>query len=61
MSQPKRIPAPTRIPPLGQIKQIPVPSYYQGHPERIRDFLDGFQAAYELALAIQNGEVPTNS
>lgn len=46
------------IPPLSEIGQIPVPAYYRGHNERIRDFLDGFQTAWELALSIQQDESP---
>lgn len=49
---------PRPIPPLNGLKQIPVPAYYQGHNERIRDFLDGFQTAWELAVSIQNDESP---
>lgn len=46
------------IPPLNEIKQIPVPAYYRGHNDRLRDYLDGFQSAWELALAYQNDASP---
>lgn len=50
-----------RIPPLSEIKQIPMPVEYRGHPERMRDFLDGFQTAYEMALMFQGDESPDDT
>lgn len=50
-----------RIPPFSEIKQIPMPVEYRGHPERMRDFLDGFQTAYEMALMFQGDESPDDT
>lgn len=49
---------PQPIPPLNELKQIPVPEYYRGHNQRIQDYLDGFRTAWELALSIQNDVPP---
>ena len=39
-----------RLPELGELKQIPIPDSYRGaDPQRIRDYLEGFQMAYEIA------------
>ena len=45
------------IPHLGDLKEIPVPVEYRGHPQRIQDFLTGFQMAWEIAQSIQSGEM----
>ena len=43
-----------QLPELRELGQIPVPSTYQGQdPQRIRDFLAGFQIAWEVALRLQ--------
>ena len=43
-----------QLPELRDLGQIPVPSTYQGQdPQRIRDFLTGFQIAWEVALRLQ--------
>lgn len=47
------------LPELRDLDQIPVPSTYQGEdPQRIRDFLTGFQIAWEVALRLQSGGSP---
>ena len=47
------------LPELRDLSQIPVPSTYQGEdPQRIRDFLAGFQIAWEVALRLQRGQSP---
>ena len=47
------------LPELRDLGQIPVPSTYQGQaPQRIRDFLAGFQIAWEVALRLQRGQSP---
>jgi hypothetical protein len=44
-----------RLPELGDLKQIPVPDSYRGaDPQRIRDYLEGFQMAYEIAQQLQD-------
>jgi len=48
-----------QLPELRELGQIPVPSTYQGQdPQRIRDFLTGFQIAWEVALRLQEGRSP---
>ena len=48
-----------QLPELRELGQIPVPSTYQGQdPQRIRDFLTGFQIAWEMALRLQEGRSP---
>ena len=48
------------LPELRDLGQIPVPSTYQGEdPQRIRDFLAGFQIAWEVALRLQRGQSPS--
>lgn len=45
-----------KLPGLGEFKQIPVPASFRGaDPQRIRDFLHGFQTAYEIAQRLQFG------
>lgn len=53
---PQRIVRP--IPQLMDLQEIPVPSYYRGHNQRIQDYLDGFRTAWELALSIQDDVPP---
>ena len=46
-----------RIPEISELAEIPIPHDYKGQdPIRIRDFLTGFQIAYELALRLQLGQ-----
>ena len=46
-----------QLPELRELGQIPVPSNYQGQaPQRIRDFLTGFQIAWEVAIRLQKGQ-----
>ena len=46
-----------KIPELRELGQIPVPSNYQGQdPQRVRDFLTGFQIAWEVAIRLQKGQ-----
>lgn len=47
------------LPELREIKQVPIPASYQnGGPQRIKDFLTGFQMAWEIALRLQEGRDP---
>ncbi len=51
-----------RLPELGELKQIPVPDSYRGaDPQRIRDYLEGFQMAYEIAQRLQQKLDPNKS
>ena len=44
-----------RLPELKQLKEIQVPQEYQGQPpQRVKDYLTGFQVAWELALRKQD-------
>ncbi len=46
-----------RIPEIGELGEIPIPLEYRGQEAvRIRDFLTGFQIAYELAQRLQLGQ-----
>lgn len=47
----------TPLPELRELKQIHVPQEYQGQPpQRVKDYLTGFQIAWELALRMQQGQ-----
>lgn len=49
-----------RLPELGDLKQIPIPDSYRGaDPQRIRDYLEGFQMAYEIAQQLQHDVGPS--
>ena len=51
-----------QLPELRELGQIPVPSNYQGQdPQRVRDFLTGFQIAWEVALRLQRGQSPNQT
>jgi hypothetical protein len=46
-----------QLPELRELKQIHVPQEYQGQPpQRVKDYLTGFQIAWELALRMQQGQ-----
>lgn len=48
-----------RLPELREIRQIPIPeSFKDGGPQRVRDFLTGFQMAWEIAQRMQLGRDP---
>jgi len=48
-----------RLPELREIPQIPIPaSFKNSDPQRIKDFLSGFQMAWEIALRLQEGRDP---
>lgn len=45
-----------QLPELGELREIQVPQEYRGEdPQRIKDYLTGFQVAWELAVRVSRG------